>query len=120
MLAVLINNRALFPAMIQNWRSSWGQGAFPFFFVTACQFQAGKGKSREKVPGAELREAQLMGHFHCRIRGMAVTIDIGEADDIHPRNKQDVGLRLALSAESYCVYGMDATAFWSHLSVYGD
>ena len=96
--------RALFPAMIQNWRSSWGQGAFPFFFVQLANFRQVK-ENPEDSAWAELREAQLMA-LSLPNTGMAVAIDIGEADDIHPKNKQDVGLRLALGAEA-TVYGMD-------------
>ncbi len=96
--------RALFPAMIQNWRSSWGQGAFPFFFVQLANFRQVK-EDPEDSAWAELREAQLMA-LSLPNTGMAVAIDIGEADNIHPKNKQDVGLRLALGAEAK-VYGMD-------------
>ncbi len=96
--------RALFSGMIQNWRSDWGQGAFPFFFVQLANFRQ-KKENPEESTWAELREAQLMA-LSLPNTGMAVTIDIGEADDIHPRNKQDVGLRLALAAEAK-VYGMD-------------
>ena len=96
--------RALFPAMIQNWRSSWGQGAFPFFFVQLANFRQ-VVENPEDSAWAELREAQLMA-LSLPNTGMAVAIDIGEADDIHPKNKQDVGLRLALGAEA-TVYGMD-------------
>lgn len=96
--------RALFPAMIQNWRSSWGQGAFPFFFVQLANFRQVK-ENPEESAWAELREAQLMA-LSLPNTDMAVAIDIGEADDIHPKNKQDVGLRLALGAEAM-VYGMD-------------
>ena len=96
--------RALFPAMIQNWRSSWGQGAFPFFFVQLANFRQVVEKPEDSA-WAELREAQLMA-LSLPNTGMAVAIDIGEADNIHPKNKQAVGLRLALGAEAM-VYGMD-------------
>lgn len=88
--------RALFPAMIRNWRSVWRQEDQSFYFVQLANF-----KQRQDEPGpsdwAELREAQTLtlGLPHT---GMAVIIDIGEAKDIHPRNKQDVGKRLALWA----------------------
>ena len=96
--------RALFLGMIQNWRANWGQGAFPFLFVQLANFRPHK-ENPEESTWAELREAQQMA-LSLPNTGMAVTIDIGEADDIHPRNKQDVGLRLALVAESQ-VYGAD-------------
>ncbi len=93
--------RKLFPAMIKNWRSDWSQGNFPFLFVQLPNFKAVNPQPSES-DWAELREAQLMT-FALANTGMAVTIDIGEADDIHPKNKQDVGKRLALwaLAESY-------------------
>ena len=94
--------RKLFPAMIRDWRDLWEQGDFPFYFVQLANFMEQKPE-----PGpsewAELREAQAMT---CSLRntGMAVAIDIGDAKDIHPRNKQEVGRRLALIAlaRDYC------------------
>lgn len=90
--------RTLFPAMITCWREDWGQGDFPFFFVQLANFRA-----RQAEPGdndwAELREAQLKT-LDLPNTGMAVIIDIGEANDIHPKNKQDVGKRLALAARA--------------------
>ena len=87
-----------FPLMIQDWRRHWGQGDFPFYFVQLASFDA--GGSTEKKQGyqwAELREAQTLTLSQPNT-GMAVTTDIGDPKDIHPRNKQDVGLRLALVA----------------------
>ena len=85
--------RTLFPAMIRDWRRAWGHGDFPFLFVQLANYQA-----RADQPGesnwAELREAQTMTLSQPNT-GMAVAIDIGVADDIHPTNKRDVGLRLA-------------------------
>jgi|LSQX01.2.fsa_nt_gb sialate O-acetylesterase len=88
--------RTLFPAMITDWRNSWGQGDFPFHFVQLANFT---DINEEPVESdwAELREAQTMT-LALRKTGMATIIDIGEAKDIHPRNKQDVGKRLALNA----------------------
>jgi len=88
--------RELFPAMIKCWRKDWGQGDFPFLFVQLANFMAVKPEPAESE-WAELREAQLMT-LALPNTGMAVIIDIGEADDIHPKNKQDVGKRLALWA----------------------
>lgn len=85
----------LFPAMIQNWRDDWGY-EFPFFWVQLANFRAPKDQPGDS-DWAELREAQSMT-LALPKTGEAVIIDIGEANDIHPRNKQDVGLRLALSA----------------------
>jgi sialate O-acetylesterase len=88
--------RKLFPAMIKNWRNDWGQDNFPFLFVQLANFKAVNPQPSES-DWAELREAQLMT-LALANTGMAVIIDIGEADDIHPKNKQDVGKRLALWA----------------------
>ena len=85
--------RQLFRTLIQDWRSEWGIGDFPFLFVQLANY--GRVSSAGTWP--ELREAQSMA-LGLANTGMAVTIDIGESDDIHPRNKQDVGLRLALAA----------------------
>ena len=86
----------LFPAMIQDWRIRWQQGNFPFYFVQLANYH-----TRKSLPGdsawAELREAQLMT-LRLPNTGMAVIIDIGEAKNIHPKNKQDVGRRLAFNA----------------------
>ena len=89
--------RTLFPTMITGWRQAWGQGDFPFLFVQLANFMAVKPAPGESG-WAELREAQLMT-LALPKTGMTVTIDIGEANDIHPRNKQDVGARLALAAQ---------------------
>jgi len=88
--------RKLFPAMIKNWRNDWGQGNFPFLFVQLPNFRAVNPEPADSAL-AELREAQLMT-LALPNTGMAVIIDIGEADNIHPKNKQDVGKRLALWA----------------------
>lgn len=88
--------RKLFPAMIENWRSRWGQDDFSFVYVQLANYMKPDAEPRE-CAWAELREAQLMA-LTLPQTAMAVTIDIGEAEDIHPRNKQDVGRRLALGA----------------------
>lgn len=88
--------RSLFPAMIRDWRAAWNQGEFPFLFVQLANFTPAVPEPGDS-DWAELREAQL-GALALPRTGMAVIIDIGEADDIHPRNKQDVGARLALAA----------------------
>lgn len=84
----------LFQAMITDWRRAWGCGDFPFLFVQLANF-----KTDENSRWPELREAQLQT-LALRDTGMAVTIDIGNPNDIHPRNKQDVGLRLSLAARA--------------------
>jgi sialate O-acetylesterase len=88
--------RELFPAMIKSWWGSWGRGDFPFLFVQLANFRDVKDEPGDS-DWAELREAQLLT-LNLPDTGMAVTIDIGDAKDIHPKNKQDVGRRLALWA----------------------
>jgi xylan 1,4-beta-xylosidase len=85
--------RALFPVMIRDWRRAWGRGDFPFLFVQLANYMARSAEPGESA-WAELREAQAMT-LALPKTGMAVAIDIGEAGDIHPKNKQDVGARLA-------------------------
>jgi sialate O-acetylesterase len=89
--------RKAFPLMIQDWRRHFNQGNFPFYFVQLASFNADNGTSEKGSSWAELREAQTMT-LSLENTGMAVTTDIGEATDIHPRNKQDVGKRLAALA----------------------
>jgi len=92
--------RKAFPLMITDWRKQWKQGDFPFYFVQLASFDAGGSKDKNSgYQWAELREAQTLA-LSLPNTGMAVTSDVGEAKDIHPRNKQDVGLRLALAALS--------------------
>lgn len=87
--------RQSFPLMIKNWRRDWGD-EFPFLFVQLSSFGANQS-SNEGSQWAELREAQAMT-LQVPNTGMAVSLDIGNPDDIHPANKQDVGKRLALNA----------------------
>jgi sialate O-acetylesterase len=86
--------RELFPEMITNWRNEWGQGDFPFYWVQLADYQAEKTEPGES-DWAELREAQTMSMDKLANSGQAVIIDIGEGKDIHPKNKVDVGMRLA-------------------------
>ncbi|MGC4111457.1 MAG: sialate O-acetylesterase [Nocardioides sp.] len=81
-----------FTALIRDWRGRWGQGQLPFYFVQIANFE-------QNGLWALLREAQTRALAEPET-GMAVTIDVGEARDIHPRNKQDVGRRLALLARA--------------------
>jgi sialate O-acetylesterase len=85
--------RTLFPVMIRNWRSAWGEPSFPFYFVQLANWHAVKPEPGDS-DWAELREAQTMTLREPHT-GMAVIIDIGDENDIHPRNKTDVGARLA-------------------------
>lgn len=93
----------MFVRLISNWREKWNQGDFPFLFV-----QLPNLRRIEEAPSesnwAELREAQLKTIEATRNTGMAVTIDVGEWNDLHPLNKKTVGERLALLARNI-VYG---------------
>lgn len=89
--------RTIFPAMIQDWRAAWNEGDFPFYFVQLANFMDRKEEPVADDSWAELREAQTMT-LSLPNTGMASAIDIGEAKDIHPKNKQEVGRRLALWA----------------------
>jgi sialate O-acetylesterase len=84
----------LFATMITDWRRAWGQGDFPFVFVQLANYKTGP-----QSMWPELRDQQTQT-LRLNNTGMAVTIDIGDPVDIHPTNKQDVGLRLALAAQS--------------------
>lgn len=86
-----------FPLMITDWRTKFKQGNFPFYFVQLSTFNEQNGNSKVGSRWAELREAQLET-LKLPNTGMTVTTDIGNAKDIHPTNKQDVGLRLAAIA----------------------
>jgi sialate O-acetylesterase len=84
--------RFLFRSMIEDWRRQWAQGDFPFLFVQLANYQ-----SNGTWP--VLRESQTDA-LSLRNTGMAVIDDIGESKDIHPKDKQDVGKRLALAAQA--------------------
>jgi len=81
----------LLPALIADWRQRWGEGDFPFLFVQIAPFDG-------QPP--EIREAQLIAWQHTKNTAMTVTIDVGDATDIHPANKGPVGARLALAARA--------------------
>jgi len=83
--------RTLFPAMIADWRVRWKQGDFPFLFVQIAPF---KGQP------PEIREAQFLTLAKVQNSAMAVTTDVGNANDIHPSQKEPVGQRLALGARA--------------------
>lgn len=83
--------QTLFPMMIADWRKAWGQGDFPFLFVQIAPY---KGIS------PEIREAQFLTAQKVPNTAMAVTVDCGNAEDIHPVFKQPVGARLALAARA--------------------
>ena len=95
--------RDLQKLMIADWRDQWGYG-FPFYITQLANFTRLQDRPCESE-WAELREAQMMAAKTVPNTGMAVTIDIGDAGDIHPKNKQEVGRRLALQALNK-TYGM--------------
>lgn len=101
--------RELFPALINSWREAWGASAeaMPFGFVQLANFNKPQGAAPIESPGGwgGLRDAQFATLKNVPNTGMAVAIDIGE-EDIHPKNKQDVGHRLALWALAK-TYGKD-------------
>lgn len=87
--------KKLFPAMIKCWRDDWGLGNFPFYFVQLAPY-AYEWSSKDGL--AYLRQAQFETMKAVANTGMVVTTDAGNLKDIHPRNKQAVGKRLALWA----------------------
>lgn len=82
----------LFQTMIQDWRAHWAQGNFPFIFAQIANYKTTPGDGWPIVRDGQRKTLSLVN------TGMAVTIDIGDADNIHPRDKQNVGHRLALWA----------------------
>ena len=89
--------RKLLPAMIADWRRAFQSGDFPFYIVSLAGFQ-----QRKAAPGddgwADLRAAQAFVARTVTNSGLALAIDVGDADDIHPKDKKSVGERLALCA----------------------
>lgn len=92
----------LFPTMIQSWRARWGEGEFPFLYVQLANYMARHDQPTQSN-WAALREAQTET-LELNHTGMAVAIDIGEEKDIHPKNKQEVGRRLAICALATVYY----------------
>ena len=105
---------SLFPAMIKNWRLDWKEGDFPFYYVQiASQYRM----------KPELREAQMETMNKVKNTGMAVTLDVGDSTDIHPRDKQPVGERLAYwaLAKTYNKKGFEYSGpLYKKASVSGD
>lgn len=96
--------RTLFPTLIKSWRAEWQEGEFPFYFVQLANFMGTRPEPSDSA-WAELREAQSLT-LKLPATGQAVIIDIGEGNNIHPKNKQDVGKRLAVWALAK-TYGKD-------------
>lgn len=86
--------KTLLPTMIKAWRDKWGQGDFPFGIVQLPNFRAPSTQPEDSA-WSHLRDAQLFVYKSVPNTGLIVTIDIGEANDIHPKNKLDVGKRMA-------------------------
>ena len=97
----------LLPTMIRAWRERWGQGDFPFGIIQLPNFRAAKAEPADEA-WSHLREAQRRTALTVPNAGLIVTIDIGEANDIHPKNKLDVGKRMARWALAD-VYGRKLT-----------
>ena len=91
--------RKLFSGMITGWRNEWKQGDFPFLYVQIAPWDYSQIKEWPQNGCLLVREAQLKT-LALKNTAMAVTMDIGNVDDIHPRNKQDVGKRLGLAARA--------------------
>lgn len=121
--------QTLFPAMIEDWRKHWsefnpGEKDFPFLFVQLANFMARENQPTQSDGGwPGLREAQHMTLAKLPNTGEAVIIDVGQANDIHPKDKMDVGHRLALAAFKIA-YGQHDVIFsgptFQSMSVDGD
>ncbi len=100
--------RTYFPSMVQDWRDRWNQGEFPFYYVQiAPYYYGGDADSLYNNPGnsAFIREAQQVCLDLIPNSGMAVTLDIGEQNSIHPAKKKEVADRLLYNALNK-TYGM--------------
>jgi sialate O-acetylesterase len=97
----------LLPVMIRSWRERWGEGDFPFGIIQLPNYRSVKAQP-EDAPWSFIREAQRRTALATKNTGLIVTIDIGEANDIHPKDKLDVGKRMALWALKD-VYGRNIT-----------
>lgn len=93
-----VEYQRLLPCMINDWRKRWNQGDFPFLIVQLANYKQVKTAPEESM-WAELRESQQLISQKVPNSGLAVAIDIGEANDVHPLDKKTVGQRLALAAE---------------------
>jgi sialate O-acetylesterase len=91
----------LFQTLIRDWRFHWREGNFPFLFAQISNFQSTPRENWAVIREAQRRALALVN------TGMAVTIDIGDPDNVHPSNKQDVGARLALAARAIAYGGKD-------------
>lgn len=103
--------QTLFPTMVKEWRMLWGEGNFPFYFTQIAPFDYSvfKKNNPEKNNSAYIRDAQRLCQATIPNSGMAVLMDIGEKDCIHPRHKQVTGERLAMWAlgDTYGIKGFE-------------
>jgi sialate O-acetylesterase len=110
---------AEFRALIEDWRRHWSQGDFPFIYVQLANYMP---IAASETGWAELREAQLKT-LSVPNTGMAVTVDIGEWNDLHPLNKEDVGKRLARAAQ-HIAYGEKSVVYsgpiYQSMKIVGD
>ncbi|MDA0991033.1 MAG: sialate O-acetylesterase, partial [Verrucomicrobia bacterium] len=106
-------------ALIRDWRRAWGQGDFPFILVQLANYMQAIDYQDDSLM-ARLRDAQRLTLAEPET-GMAVTIDIGEAIDIHPTNKRDVGDRLAqwALANTYAVAAVASGPLYSGMTIQG-
>ncbi len=90
--------RTLFPAAIKGWRAAWNQGDFPFVFIQLPGYQGGDDRTRRRARGFPLvREAQEFA-LDLPNTGMAMALEFGNYEDVHPREKDEVGRRAGLQA----------------------
>ncbi|BCS82429.1 sialate O-acetylesterase [Anaerocellum diazotrophicum] len=95
--------------LVEDWRKKWGDSSLPFLYVQLANFMEAKPQPCESN-WARLREEQRRALLHLDNVGMAVAIDLGEWNDLHPSNKKDVGERLALLAQKVAYGEKDLVA----------
>ena len=91
--------KTLFPALIDSWRSQWGNENLPFYYAQIAPFGGydNRNENSDRITSAELRESQMLTMNKSNV-GMAITTDLGDPKSIHPPKKKEVGDRLALWA----------------------
>jgi len=99
--------KKLLPTLITDWRARFGSGDFPFYIVQLAAFMAPDEQPNPNGSWAQIREAQAVASHAVPNAAYSVTTDIGDKADIHPKDKQDVGKRLALLALAH-TYGQKA------------
>ncbi len=116
-----VQYRRILPTMIADWRNRFESGDFPFYIVSLAAWQAHKDQPGDDE-WAELREAQALTAKNVKNSGLAMAIDIGDAGDIHPKEKKTVGERLALLAlaRTYDKRVVDEGPTYKSLSIKGN